>query len=275
MSSAALVVFLFGLLGMAFFLVGLCFALLQIMFPTSLDFAFIAIGLGLILLAMLFWLNLIPTWFRFWSKRRKFHIRKGQLALIGVLDVTKMEKGEKDKQIHQDATETLMKSIRGIPYLIQAIQYSLETNLMTEMGQSVIGTSVIHTAPGCTSVLDCCGEADRMVHASSMSSRISGPDEQWQNTDASKWTNQQLKLSLNQRESSLTVFPYSESQPLPDSTEESGELHVYSDDQGFHGSAQSSLSRVTVSYNSANQHEIRCIGMTSAFLSKFNNSFKT
>ncbi|CAD5228985.1 unnamed protein product [Bursaphelenchus okinawaensis] len=269
MSSTIFTVIFFGTAGTLLFTTGLVLAYLKVILPPVA--ACLAVGLGLVIFAILIWLNMIPNWFRFWSKRRKYHLKKGQLALIGMLDQTRQEK----QQLGQDATETLMKSIRGIPYLIQAIQYSLETNLMTEMGQSVIGTSVIHTAPGCTSVLDCCGEKDHMVHATSMSSRISGPDEQWQNTDQSKWTNQQLKLSLNQRDSSFTVFPYSESQPLRDSTEESGDLQVYPDEQTFHGSAQSSLSRVTVSYNSSNQQEIRCIGMTSAFLSKFNNSFKT
>lgn len=83
------------------------------------------------------------------------------------------EKESKIATINPDTTEAVMKNIRGIPFLIQvcsllaksniipmfqAIQYSMETtyyrDVMTEMGEGVVRTSVIHTAPACTSVLD-------------------------------------------------------------------------------------------------------------------------
>ena len=39
-----------------------------------------------------------------------------------------------DRPHHEAPAETLLKSIRGIPYLIHAIQYSLEMHTMSEQG---------------------------------------------------------------------------------------------------------------------------------------------
>lgn len=113
---------------------------------------------------------------------------------------------------------------RKLVVIFQAIQYSLETsyytNVMSELGQSIIGTSVIHTAPGCTSVLDCDSDEDHNLFPiqTTPSPRYSGPEEQWEATETNRWSNQQLRLSMNRRTSSLlvSVFPYSESRPVDD-----------------------------------------------------------
>uniref|UniRef100_A0A7E4UM46 Transmembrane protein n=1 Tax=Panagrellus redivivus TaxID=6233 RepID=A0A7E4UM46_PANRE len=207
--------------------------------------------------------------------------------------------------ITPDATEALMKSIRGIPYLIQAIQYSLETSyyseIMNEMGQHVLGNSVIHTAPGCTSVLDCESECEHNLAAAAASTtsatpRCSGPEEQWEATELNRWSNPQLRLSMNRRASSLlcSVFPYSESRPDPPSainTVECASMASLTESEAagmgtppiasgplvnsLNGSMNSQLSRVTVSHTSLPNRDIRCIGMSSAFITRFNSSFKT
>ncbi|KAE9549144.1 hypothetical protein FO519_007647 [Halicephalobus sp. NKZ332] len=198
--------------------------------------------------------------------------------------------------ITPDTTETLMKSIKGIPYLIQAIQYSLEasyySNMMSEMGHAVLGNSVIHTAPGCPSALNCDSDEDNIqVPLQTPSPRYSGPEEQWEATETNRWSNHQLRLSMNRRTSSLlvSVFPYSESRPVEESIHGSrngslkGSVAVNSErgsliegDYGASmGSQQSHLSRVTVSHTSLPSREIRCIGMSPALLTRFNSSFKS
>uniref|UniRef100_A0A914XW04 Uncharacterized protein n=1 Tax=Panagrolaimus superbus TaxID=310955 RepID=A0A914XW04_9BILA len=203
-------------------------------------------------------------------------------------------------------TEALIKSIRGIPYLLQAIQYSLETNyytdIMNELGQSVLGNSVIHTAPGCSSALDCDAEDDHHMLGPmppTSSPRLSGPEEQWEtNVTKNRWSNPQLRLSLNRRTSALlcNVFPYSESRPVESFDESINENFEEGDNISerpsivesdstlpiikhfrptLGGSQQSQLSRVTVSHTSLPSHEVRCIGMSGALLTKFNSSFKS
>lgn len=53
-------------------------------------------------------------------------------------------------------------------------------------------------------MLDCESEDDQTI-AQSATPRLSGPEEQWDNTDHLKWTNQQLNISLNKTSSSLNV----------------------------------------------------------------------
>uniref|UniRef100_A0A914V1M1 Uncharacterized protein n=1 Tax=Plectus sambesii TaxID=2011161 RepID=A0A914V1M1_9BILA len=123
--------------------------------------------------------------------------------------------------------ETVMKSIRGIPYLMQAIQYSMETtyysDMMAQMGSGPVQASVIHTAPGCRSLLDSDTESDCCCHCGGddqqmpsvfveqppISPRTSLPDEQWEPTN-SRWSNAQLRLDISRRQSYLPVFPLSE-----------------------------------------------------------------
>lgn len=137
-----------GALGTALFLLGLSAGLFHLTSSVYLVITVSFSGLLLLICAMVYWLELFPRWIQIRTKRRKNRLPK-QLTLIGVLDVSEVEKNlERAKEMNKDTAEALMKSIRGIPYLIQAIQYSMETNLMSEMGQSILGTSVIHTAPG-------------------------------------------------------------------------------------------------------------------------------
>uniref|UniRef100_A0AC35FID5 Uncharacterized protein n=1 Tax=Panagrolaimus sp. PS1159 TaxID=55785 RepID=A0AC35FID5_9BILA len=213
---------------------------------------------------------------------------------------------ESSMLITPHTTEALIKSIRGIPYLIQAIQYSLETNyytdVMNELGQTILGNSVIHTAPGCTSVLDCDSDDEHHLMIGPLqtpSPRLSGPEEQWEATTKNRWSNPQLRLSLNRRTSALlcNVFPYSESRPVESFDESinenfeenennvSGRPSIVESDATIPiikhfrptlgGSQQSQLSRVTVSHTSLPSHEVRCIGMSGALLTKFNSSFKS
>jgi hypothetical protein len=81
------------------------------------------------------------------------------------------------------------------------------TDLMSQMGEGALRTSVIHTAPGCSSVLDC--EEDHEIEQFGVRHSTSpvGPDEQWQNTDGREWRNPQLRISLKRgrAESNLVV----------------------------------------------------------------------
>ena len=108
---------------------------------------------------------------------------------------------------------------------------------MNELGQSMLGNSVIHTAPGCHSVLDC--ESDDEHHPmlgpmQTPSPRLSGPEEQWEATAKNRWSNQQLRLSLNRRTSAMlcSVFPYSESRPVDSFDDSINEAHFRDDGSG-------------------------------------------
>uniref|UniRef100_A0A1I7XCS6 Inner membrane protein n=1 Tax=Heterorhabditis bacteriophora TaxID=37862 RepID=A0A1I7XCS6_HETBA len=122
----------------------------------------------------------------------------------------KQEKQTRDTAITPDTTEAVMKNIRGIPFLIQAIQYSMETtyyrDVMSEMGEGVVRTSVIHTAPACTSILD--SESDDETQDRRVTSRQqecrSSAEEQWLPFGES-WRNEQLRLSLERGSSNLLV----------------------------------------------------------------------
>uniref|UniRef100_A0A0N4Z8N6 Large ribosomal subunit protein eL8 n=1 Tax=Parastrongyloides trichosuri TaxID=131310 RepID=A0A0N4Z8N6_PARTI len=128
--------------------------------------------------------------------------------------------------IDRNATEILMKSIRGIPYLIQAIQYSMETSYYPDCNSELGTTAVIHTAPGCKSVLDCDSEEEREEMIKRISPRNSGPEEKWLPEDPKKWTNQQLRLSMNRTSQTLLVFPYSESNTKGNSFDKDSNLDV-------------------------------------------------
>ncbi|KAI6191504.1 hypothetical protein M3Y97_00235500 [Aphelenchoides bicaudatus] len=256
-----------GLIGLTAFLAGLLLGLLELweLVPTIF---IVVIGIVFMLLAAIVWLRLLPgrllyalQWTKSTSSSRN---RQRPFGIIGVLDLNNINNNKTQTtaqplslHINPESTETLLKSIRGATYLIQAIQYSLETNIMSEMGQSVINSSVIHTAPGCTNVLDCQSEDEQEFTQPAASPRLSGPEEQWCNTDHLRWTNQQLNISLNKTSSSLNVFPYSESRPLDELT-----VNDAASTDDLAGSTQSGISRVTVSYNSAKEGggEIRCIG---------------
>uniref|UniRef100_A0A1I8ACR7 Inner membrane protein n=1 Tax=Steinernema glaseri TaxID=37863 RepID=A0A1I8ACR7_9BILA len=178
-----------------------------------------------------------------------------------------------DLNLNPDNAEVVMKSIRGIPYLIQAIQYSMEASYWKDQQGEVVRTSVIHTAPGCTSVLDC--DSDNGEAVSLSAPRHSGPDENWESTGESTWRNQQLRLSINRNDTSLLisgspVFPYREVNTQVESCDHESVLDV---EAGPHlEDAHPRRSFETGPTNGG--FEIRCIGMSDAFLHKFNSSFK-
>ncbi|KJH41831.1 hypothetical protein DICVIV_12193 [Dictyocaulus viviparus] len=143
----------------------------------------------------------------------------------------KEEKPKKDATINPDITEAIMRNIRGIPFLIQAIQYSMEAtyyrDVLSEMGESVVRTSVIHTAPACTSILDSESEDEGkdikftpsesnewlklLLLLEAVTYRHSA-EEQWLPIGES-WRNEQLRLSLGRGSTNLLVFPYCETSP--------------------------------------------------------------
>ncbi|TKR81102.1 hypothetical protein L596_015038 [Steinernema carpocapsae] len=153
-----------------------------------------------------------------------------------------------------------------------AIQYSMEATYFKEQQGEVVRTSVIHTAPGCTSVLDCDSDHGDHADTSIAVSRNSGPDEQWESTGDSTWRNQQLRLSLNRNNASLLVFPYREVNTQPESFDRESLLDVESAQVPDENSSQPRRSFETAPVNGG--FEIRCLGMSDVFLHKFNSSFK-
>ncbi|EJD76751.1 hypothetical protein LOAG_16417 [Loa loa] len=141
--------------------------------------------------------------------------------------------------LDRDKAEKVMRNICGIPYLIQAIQYSMETTYYTTMlaeknNGGITTTSVIHTAPKCTSVIDsdhedCCSGPETMISKEQV--RVVETIEEWIPIGSSSWNNTQLRLSIkNNPDSRINVFPYTEIMPRPNAdtilelTETSGEI---------------------------------------------------
>ncbi|KAE9414114.1 hypothetical protein Angca_001994, partial [Angiostrongylus cantonensis] len=206
----------------------------------------------------------------------------------------------KDATINPDTTEAIMKNIRGIPFLIQAIQYSMETtyyrDVLSEMGEGVVRTSVIHTAPACTSILD--SESDdetknmtftprHVKYLILLSTSRHSAEEQWHPFGES-WRNEQLRLSLERGSTNLLVsdiyrlllnthiahiflikvFPYCESSPHGERGYEAVE-HDFSRIESIkrnHGRRRGNLEN--------RQLQVRCIGMSASFIERFNNSFR-
>ena len=95
---------------------------------------------------------------------------------------------------------------------------------MNELGQSMLGNSVIHTAPWCHSVLYCESVDEHYPMLGPMqtpSPRLSGPEEQWEDTAKNRWSNQQHEQ--------CSFFPYRESKPV-DSFDDSINEAQYRDD---------------------------------------------
>ncbi|VDP14669.1 unnamed protein product [Heligmosomoides polygyrus] len=74
-------------------------------------------------------------------------------------------------------------------------------DVLSEMGEGVVRTSVIHTAPACTSILD--SESDDETKEVKITPRNSA-EEQWLPFGES-WRNEQLRLSLERGSSNLLV----------------------------------------------------------------------
>ncbi|VDM76300.1 unnamed protein product [Strongylus vulgaris] len=186
----------------------------------------------------------------------------------------KEEKLGKDATINPDTTEAVMKNIRGIPFLIQAIQYSMEAtyyrDVLSEMGEGVVRTSVIHTAPACTSILDSESEDEtKEVKITPRNDSLlrNSAEEQWLPFGES-WRNEQLRLSLERGSSNLLVFPYCEASPHGDRCHEAVE-HDFSRIESIkrpHGRRGKNQNR--------QQFQVRCIGMSASFIERFNNSFR-
>ncbi|VDK78470.1 unnamed protein product [Litomosoides sigmodontis] len=109
--------------------------------------------------------------------------------------------------LDRDKAEMIMRNILGIPYLIQAIQYSMETTYYTSMlaqknnGSIPPTTSIIHTAPKCTSVIDsdhedCCCSGYEAMPTEQSTIRAVETIEEWIPTGLSSWNNTQLRLSI-------------------------------------------------------------------------------
>ncbi|CAI5454498.1 unnamed protein product [Caenorhabditis angaria] len=177
-----------------------------------------------------------------------------------------------EELITRDTTEQVMKNIRGIPFLIQAIQYSMEAsyhrNVMNDLGEGIVRTSVIHTAPACQSVLDSDSDELEIPRAKSTprTSRNSA-EEQWL-AHGEKWRNEQLRLSMERENPHLLVFPYSEASPHRDSMNNMDALvHEFSRIDSIkrpHGLTKK------IAHN---HFQVRCIGMSAEFIERFNNSF--
>uniref|UniRef100_A0A914DKM8 Uncharacterized protein n=1 Tax=Acrobeloides nanus TaxID=290746 RepID=A0A914DKM8_9BILA len=267
-----------SIISLTIFSLGIILAVFEL---STTAIAVLATGIGLIglFISTALWLSAPRCLQQPFKRRSKTSISDGHMDPRQTSS-RKVEQFE----ITPDTTEVIMKSIRGIPFLMQAIQYSLETSYythkMSESGQPMFGNSVIHTAPGCTSVLDCDSDDETLLITSSRSPRFSGPEELWESTSGSGWTNQQLKLSLNRRNSSLLVFPYSENRPFLDSFDDSNigsSDHASSSEeiQALGASSPSPVSRVAYTTATTSQGgEIRCIGMSSVLLTRFNSSFK-
>ncbi|KAI6244071.1 hypothetical protein M3Y99_00077100 [Aphelenchoides fujianensis] len=250
--SALVPAVLLGLIGLLFFMCGLTVGLLDVG-EVALTITLVAFGLLLMSLSAGVWFELLPRPLLFalrFPKRSHRVLRQRPFGIVGVLDINNSQKGMQahgmvfNTQVDPETTETLLKSMKGIPLLIQAIHFSLETTLLS--GQSVIGTSVIHTAPGCSSVLDCDSRRRARVLIQSATPRLSSdpPEQQWENAEESnRWTNPQLNISLNRANSSLTVFPYSESRPLDDLSIAADTAAHSTDQINLAGSHHSGLSR--------------------------------
>ncbi|CAD6189122.1 unnamed protein product [Caenorhabditis auriculariae] len=177
------------------------------------------------------------------------------------------------ERITKDTAEAVMKNIRGIPFLMQAIQYSMETsyyrNIMSEIGDGIVRTSVIHTAPACTSILDTESKPD--LSAPSHATPRNSAEEQWQ-PHGENWRNEQLRLSMERENANLLVFPYCESSPHRDSLNMEALLQEFSRSNSIRSAKKpQSLSKKIAQ----NQFQVRCIGMSASFIERFNESFRT
>ncbi|VDO30888.1 unnamed protein product [Brugia timori] len=176
---------------------------------------FLILGLTGLITSMIIWTirpKLLMTWpkclKRLFGRERRF------------------SKCNNSEILDRDKAEMIMRNIRGIPYLIQAIQYSMETTYYkTMMAQknngSIPTTSVIHTAPKCISVIDsdhedCCSGSETLISKEQSAIQVVETIEEWIPTGLSSWNNTQLRLSIKSNpDSGINVFPYSEVMPRP------------------------------------------------------------
>uniref|UniRef100_A0A0R3RYW6 Pecanex-like protein n=1 Tax=Elaeophora elaphi TaxID=1147741 RepID=A0A0R3RYW6_9BILA len=183
--------------------------------------------------------------------------------------------------LDRDKAEMIMKNIRGIPYLIQAIQYSMETTyysaMMAEKSGDIPTTSVIHTAPKCISVIDsdhedCCFGPETVIPKEQSAVRVVETIEEWIPTGLSSWNNTQLRLSIKSNpETGINVFPYSEvmphlsADPILELVETPGEISLENEEKSIF------LRRSDLKKN----FQLRCMAMSSDFLHRFCEAFRS
>ncbi|VDK61423.1 unnamed protein product [Anisakis simplex] len=274
-TRAMLIPLVVSLCSLLTFISGISITVIDIGYP-QLNVALLGSGLFGLCVSAVIW-ALRPQALMTWPKCMMSKMRRRSFGSV------RYAKGPKVEMLNRDNTEVVMRSIRGIPYLIQAIQYSMEATYYKDMmdlsGEGVVRTSVIHTAPGCTSVLDSDHENDAEEGQSPAPVPPIGPDEQWTPTGSSMWKNTQLRLSLNRASSTLSVFPYAEGNlnNRPDSFDVDSTLDSETKSRRSSGrSADVSDEHASRKGNLVNRpHEIRCIGMSETFIQKFNSSFKS
>ncbi|GMT05218.1 hypothetical protein PENTCL1PPCAC_27392 [Pristionchus entomophagus] len=183
-----------------------------------------------------------------------------------------MRRHVEPEKIDQLCTDTLIKNIRGIPFLIQAIQFSMEDthyrDMMTELGEGVVRTSVIHTAPACTSMLDSEDEQEE-ERPPIKTPRNSGAEEQWLPI-GERWRNEQLRLSLEQpsHPTTLFVFPFRESTPRSERSMSAETAEIVPNHGSTTSFMNSSMIETEVTTPDQRKRVVRCIGMSAAFLTK-------
>ncbi|CAB3400909.1 unnamed protein product [Caenorhabditis bovis] len=174
-----------------------------------------------------------------------------------------------EELITRDTTEAVMRNIRGIPFLIQAIQYSMETSyyrdVMNVLNDGIVRTSVIHTAPACTSILDSDSEHEEEKPRATPRNSRNSAEEQWL-AHGEKWRNEQLRLSMERENPHLVVFPYSEASPHRDSMNNMDALvHEFSRLDSIKRPHSTGKKK-----NAHNHFQVRCIGMSAEFIERFN-----
>ncbi|VDL72519.1 unnamed protein product [Nippostrongylus brasiliensis] len=147
-------------------------------------------------------------------------------------------------------------------------------DVLSEMGEGVVRTSVIHTAPASLIMgINCkiTSTEDDISHGflvQDVSANFrNSAEEQWLPFGES-WRNEQLRLSLERGSSNLLVFPYCEASPHGDRTHEASE-HDFSRIESIkrpHGHRKNR--------QNCQQFQVRCIGMSASFIERFNNSFR-
>lgn len=124
---------LIGLIGLISFLCGLLMGLMELwdLIPTI---CIVLFGLTFMFLAAIIWLRLLPGRILYALQVSKSsaatrHLRQRPFGIVGVLDVNTIQNMNQNPnqtislQINPESTETLLKSIRGATYLIQASFY--------------------------------------------------------------------------------------------------------------------------------------------------------
>ncbi|CAB3400910.1 unnamed protein product [Caenorhabditis bovis] len=162
-------------------------------------------------------------------------------------------------------------TLSAVVWCIQssAIQYSMETSyyrdVMNVLNDGIVRTSVIHTAPACTSILDSDSEHEEEKPRATPRNSRNSAEEQWL-AHGEKWRNEQLRLSMERENPHLVVFPYSEASPHRDSMNNMDALvHEFSRLDSIKRPHSTGKKK-----NAHNHFQVRCIGMSAEFIERFN-----